>query len=153
MGVSAGVLWYDRAMAVTVQITFDSADPHALARFWAMALGYQKEDHTSFVDELLRDGRLQASDVVDTDGGRGFADVSACRDPADAGPRLFFQKVPESKVLKNRVHLDLHVGHERVKAEAARLIEYGATMAWTSDDRGAYTITLRDPEGNEFCVD
>ena len=140
-------------MAVTVQITFDCADPHDLARFWAMVLGYQEEDHTNFVDSLLAEGALQPKDVLDVDGGRGFADVSACRDPAGLGPRLFFQRVEESKVVKNRVHLDLHVGHERVKAEAARLIEYGATMAWTSDDRGAYTITLRDPEGNELCVD
>ena len=73
-------------MAVTVQITFDCADPHLVARFWAMALGYQKEDHTNFVDSLLAEGALQPKDVIDVDGGRGFADVSACRDPAGLGP-------------------------------------------------------------------
>ncbi len=69
--------------------------------------------------------------------------MAACRDPDGSGPRLFFQNVPEPKTTKNRVHLDLNVG---------RLMGLGATLAWTSDDRGAYAMTLRDPEGNELCV-
>jgi hypothetical protein len=140
-------------MTIGVQVTFDSADPHGLARFWAEALGYEVEDHSELVTELLAAGHLPAEATVEVDGTPAFADVAACRDPAGTRPRLFFQKVPEPKTAKNRVHLDLHVGAERVEAEAQRLQELGATFLWTSDDRGAFTITLGDPEGNELCVD
>jgi hypothetical protein len=136
-----------------IQITFDAADPHAQARFWAEALGYAKEDHTAIVQGLLDAGHLPAEAAIEVDGGTGFVEVAACSDHAAGRPRLLFQRVPESKTVKNRVHLDLHVGRERADAEAERLQALGATHAWTTDDRGSYTITLRDPEGNEFCVE
>lgn len=143
-------------MATGVQVTFDAADAHRLARFWAEALHYQKEDHSAFIGQLLAAGNLQSDDVIMDEGHHAFRDVAACRDPDGPGPRLFFQNVPEPKAVKNRVHLDLNIGRAggraAVEAEAARLMELGATVAWTSDDRGAYTITMRDPEGNEFCV-
>jgi len=144
------------AVAIGVQVTFDAVDAHRLARFWAEALHYQKEDHSAFIAQLVAAGQLQPADVVDDEGRQAFRDVAACRDPDGAGPRLFFQNVPEPKATKNRVHLDLNVGRvagrATVEAEAARLMGLGATLAWTSEDRGAYTMTLRDPEGNEFCV-
>lgn len=61
-------------------------------------------------------------------------------------PRIFFQQVPEPKQLKNRVHLDLASPDE--DATAARLIELGASVV----EAQHHLITLRDPEGNEFCV-
>jgi len=140
-------------MTIAVQITFDAADPHGLARFWAEALGYEREDHSDLVTSLLAAGHLPPEATVEADGKPAFADVAACSDPGGTRPRLFFQKVPEPKTAKNRVHLDLHVCAERVEAEAQRLQALGATFLWTSDDRGAYTITLADPEGNELCVD
>jgi hypothetical protein len=140
-------------MATVVQVTFDCADPHRMARFWASALRYEKEDHTTFVGELLEAGTLAAQNTVEADGGRQFADVSACRDPEGKGPRLLFQRVPEGKSVKNRVHLDLHVGPDRYEAEAKRLEELGARRLWYSDDRGASCWTMSDIEGNEFCVD
>lgn len=140
-------------MAISVQVTFDARDPHAQARFWAAALGYQKEDHTTIVDSLAATDDLPSEHIVDVDGGRGFADVAAVADPEGRGPRLFFQRVPEAKTAKNRVHLDLHVGPRSVQAEADRLIDLGASYLWTSTDRGTTCITLADPEGNEFCVD
>ena len=90
-----------------VQVTFDCADPERVARFWAEVLGY----------------------VVPADC------ASACEDPTGVGPRLFFQRVPEGKVVKNRVHLDVRVGtglvgEERLaalEAECARLVPLGAT--------------------------
>ncbi len=124
-----------------------------MARFWADALGYDKENHTAFVAELLAAGAIGPESTVEVDGGRQFADVSACRDPNGAGPRLFFQKVPERKSVKNRVHLDLHVGPDRYEAEAARLERIGARKLWFSHDRGAACWTMSDVEGNEFCVD
>lgn len=140
-------------MTVPVQVTFDCSDPHAMARFWAAALVYEKEDHSGLVESLLREGLLQPEDTVVVEGSRQFSDVSACRDPAWQGPRIFFQRVPEPKTSKNRVHLDLHVGQERYEAEAGRLEGLGAHRLWYSDDRGAKCWTMADVEGNEFCVD
>jgi hypothetical protein len=140
-------------MATTIQVTFDCADPHAMARFWAAALGYDKEDHTELVASLVAAGVLADGETADVDGGRQFADVSACRDPGAIGPRLFFQRVPEGKVGKNRVHLDLHVGPERYETEAARVEQLGARRLWYQDDRGSKCWTMADIEGNEFCVD
>src|ERR1700733_4663708 len=141
-------------MATTIQVTFDCNDPHGMARFWSAALGYEKEDHSSLVESLLTSGALQFEDTAETEGCmRQFADVSACRDPNGRGPRLYFQKVPEKKAVKNRVHLDLHVGPEHYEAEAARVEAHGARKLWYSDDRGAKCWTMADIEGNEFCVD
>jgi Glyoxalase-like domain len=139
-------------MATAVQVTFDCADPHRMAQFWASALGYEKEDHTAFVKQLLDSGSITRQETIDVDGGRQFADVSACRDREDRGPRIFFQKVPEGKAVKNRVHLDLHLGKDRYEAEVARLEAIGAHKLWFSDDRGSACWTMSDIEDNEFCV-
>jgi hypothetical protein len=144
-------------MATRVQIVFDCADPARQAAFWEAALHYVSPDppppHSSW-DEFLR-----ARGVPE----EHWNDANALEDPDGIGPRLFFQKVPEGKVAKNRVHLDLNVGggpsvalderRTRVDREAARLKELGAT-----DERGAmekdgeYWVRMNDPEGNEFCV-
>jgi hypothetical protein len=137
----------------TVQVTFDCADPHRMARFWAVVLGYVKEDHSGLVRQLLESGKLSRDATFDVDGGPQFADVSACRDPEGKGPRIYFQRVPEAKAGKNRVHLDLHVGQDGYEAEVARLEGIGARKLWFSDDRGAECWTMADIEGNEFCVD
>lgn len=142
----------DAPAGITFQVAFDTADPHGVARFWAAALGYQKEDHHDLVEQLVAAGHLPATGVVIEDGRSAFADVAACRDPAGVRPRLFFQRVPEPKAVKNRLHLDLQVGPDRLDDEVARLEGLGATYAWTSDDRGGRCVTLRDPEGNELCV-
>jgi hypothetical protein len=89
---------------------------------------------------------------------------SAIEDPDGAGPRLFFQQVPEDKVVKNRVHLDVRAapglqGEERMAAletESDRLIALGATRVRRYEPEPPMTaghIVLRDPEGNEFCLD
>ncbi|MCD2096199.1 glyoxalase family protein [Rhodococcus rhodochrous] len=145
-------------MARDIQITFDCADPAALADFWADALGYELQkppgNFVSWDDALDAMGvplerRNDASAVVDPDG---------------AGPRLFFQKVPEGKQAKNRVHLDVRAapgldGAERMaalEAEAERLVARGATRLQRHDPAppfGAGHIVMADPEGNEFCLD
>ncbi len=140
-------------MSTSVQIAFDTANPHCQARFWAAALHYEKEDHAAIVAQLLQAGLLQPDQVIEDEGRQAFRDVAACRDPAGKGPRLFFQRVPEGKTAKNRVHLDLHVGPDQQAAEVERLKALGATHLWTSTDRGAPCVTLADPEGNEFCVE
>jgi len=134
------------------QVTFDCADPHAQARFWAEVLGLEVEDHSALVQQLVAAGRLPESETIDLDGRSAFRDVAASRDPSGSEPRLFFQRVPEGKVAKNRVHLDVHVEPDQKDAERARLIGLGATFVERHDDRGGLTFVMRDPEGNEFCL-
>jgi catechol 2,3-dioxygenase-like lactoylglutathione lyase family enzyme len=134
------------------QVTFDCADPHAQAFFWARVLGVEVEDHSDFVDKLVSDGRMPADDRIEVSGRSAFRDVAACRDLSGLEPRLFFQRVPESKVAKNRVHLDIHVEPDRKLAEVERLEKLGAQLIETHSDRGPVTYVMRDPEGNEFCL-
>jgi hypothetical protein len=90
-------------------------------------------------------------------------DSNAVEDPGGDGPRLYFQTVPEPKIAKNRMHLDLNVGgggevplderRSRVDAEVVPLIALGATDARGAiEKRGEYWVRMNDPEGNEFCV-
>lgn len=88
---------------------------------------------------------------------------SACIDPSGAGPRLYFQRVPEGKVVKNRLHLDVRVGtglvgDERVAAlesECARLVALGAVRLrlLRADGVNESCLVMQDIEGNEFCLD
>jgi hypothetical protein len=139
-------------MARSFQVTFDASDPHLLCAWWASVLGYEVEDHAEQIRELLASGVLDASAVVDVGGRAAFADADACRDPAEIGARLLFQRVPEPKSAKNRVHLDLHVGKDGLDAEAERLVAAGATFVEARSHPGDRWIVLNDPEGNEFCL-
>src|ERR687889_853585 len=125
-----------------IQVTFDCADPRAVAEFWKAALGY--------VDPPIPPGfeswdAFEASLPVGSQGS-----TAACQDPEGVGPRLFFQRVPEAKTVKNRLHLDVRVGtgltgDERVaalEAEAARLEPLGARRV---------QLLLADEE-NESCL-
>lgn len=145
-------------MTVTIQITFDAADPKALGTFWAAALGYEPDapppGHATWEEALEAFGVPKER----------WNSAYALSDPTGKGPRLFFQQVPEPKIAKNRVHLDLRAapgltGDERMAAlekRCAELMTCGATRverhepdAWSS----AGFIVMRDPEGNEFCLD
>jgi hypothetical protein len=142
----------------TVQITFDCADPGALASFWASALGYQlQEPPPGFASW---DEALDAMGVPATERNR----ASAVLDPAGVGPRLFFQRVPEGKTVKNRVHIDVRAapgleGDARMAAlevEAARLAGIGASRLERHEPAPPLSgghIIMADPEGNEFCLD
>ena len=133
-------------------MAFDCADPHAQARFWAQVLGTDVEDHAELVDQLVADGRMPAEDRIVLDGRSAFRDVATCRDASGVEPRMFFQRVPEGKVAKNRVHLDIHVEPSQKAAEVERLTALGARLLATHDDRGPVTYVMADPEGNEFCL-
>ena len=103
----------------------------------------------------LRSRKGLTEDDLDS---RGVAE-----DPAGVGPRLFFQRVPEGKVVKNRVHLDVRVGtglvgEERLaalEAECARLILLGAVRGQLlrADGANESCLGMQDVEGNEFCLD
>lgn len=145
-------------MSLELQITFDCADPDALAHFWADALGYELQPPPNGFDSW--DAALQAWSVPEQEWNSRSAAI-----PSDGGgPRLFFQRVPESKAGKNRVHLDIRaapdlIGDDRMAAlatESERLVALGAEVAYRVEpDGGMETgfITMRDPEGNEFCLD
>ncbi len=143
-------------MTREIQITFDCADPAGLAEFWAETLGYQLQPPPPGFDTW--DAALEAFGVPPERRNSRSAIV------AEGAPRIFFQQVPEGKSAKNRVHLDVRVaegqqGDERMavfEAEADRLAALGATRAYRVEPDGAMEqgfITMRDPEGNEFCLD
>ena len=106
-------------------LTFDCADTMLVARFWAAALGFD----------------------VDPDSGPEDASIS---DPSGSH-HLFFQPVPEPKVAKNRLHIDLRPSVV-MAAEVERLEGLGATVQARVDVEGSFWTVMQDPEGNEFCV-
>jgi catechol 2,3-dioxygenase-like lactoylglutathione lyase family enzyme len=143
-------------MTPTFQVTFDCADPDRLARFWAEVLGYEldrpPEGYASWEDYL------RAMGIPEED----WNMASAIVDPAGQRPRIFFQRVPEGKVVKNRVHLDVNVGggrstpreesRKRVDAEVERVLTLGATKLRRLEEHGEYCVVMQDLEGNEFCL-
>ncbi|MDN4161692.1 VOC family protein [Nocardioides abyssi] len=138
-----------------VQVTFDSAEPERLARFWCEVLGYVVPPPPPGF------GSWEEVDASLPPEQQGSA--YACVDPTGQGPRLFFQRVPEGKTVKNRVHLDVRagsglVGDERLaalEAEQRRLEALGATHVRTmpADGFDESCIVMQDVEGNEFCLD
>ncbi|MFD7906232.1 VOC family protein [Kitasatospora sp. NPDC059722] len=135
------------------QVTFDCAEPERVGRFWCEVLGYAaanppKEFATWDDYENSRSPEERGS-------------WFACTDPTGVGPRLYFQRVPEGKVVKNRVHLDVRVGtglvgEERLaalEAECARLLPLGAVRVQLLYDGHDSCIAMQDIEGNEFCID
>jgi catechol 2,3-dioxygenase-like lactoylglutathione lyase family enzyme len=143
-------------MATQVQVTFDCADPAALSTFWAAALGYRLQDPPEGFatwEAFLTDLGVPENE---------WNSASAAVDPDGGGPRLYFQRVPEPKAAKNRVHLDLNFGgplgtplDERKTAvgrEVKRVTDIGAEVVREVEERGEYWVVMRDPEGNEFCL-
>jgi predicted enzyme related to lactoylglutathione lyase len=109
-------------------ICFDCTDHHRVARFWAEVLGYT----------------IHPSDAA-------TADESIALMPTEGGLRIWFNRVPESKVVKNRVHIDINMPD---RAEMQRLQRLGARVLQEIHDqegRLKWTI-MADPEGNEFCA-
>ena len=153
-------------MSRQIQVTFDTHDPAALSLFWRDALGYVHPgppgvdlpagaDPLAAWDEFL--------DRVGVPADRRNTQ-SALEDPDGPGPRLFFQQVPEDKVAKNRLHLDVRaapglVGDERMaalEAECERLVALGAKRVRRDEPAPPLSlgfIVMTDPEGNEFCLD
>jgi uncharacterized glyoxalase superfamily protein PhnB len=127
----------------------DARDPHALADFWAAALGAEVEDNSELIARVLAQGWAQESDTVRHHDRRAWRDLVAVR---GAGPRILLQRVPEEKSVKNRLHLDLNVGEENLRAEVERLVALGATEGREWREAGGHWVAMTDPEGNEFDV-
>ncbi len=137
------------------QVTFDCQNPERVARFWCEVLGYVvPPPPPGFASWDEFNLSLPAEDQ-----GSAFAIV----DPSGVGPRLFFQRVPEGRTVKNRLHLDVRVGTglvgaERLaalEAECARLLPLGATrfQFLLADGVNESCLVMQDVEGNEFCLD
>jgi len=143
-------------MATGFQVVIDCADPARLSRFWAEALGYKLDDPPKGYDSW--EDWLRQQDIPED----RWNDASAVVDPDGAGPRIYLQRVPEAKTVKNRVHLDLNISggrsapveerRGRVDAEVERLLGIGATRLRTVEEPGGYWVVMQDPEGNELCV-
>ena len=138
-------------------MTIDCASPQRVAAFWAEALGYVEKapptGYSTWADWFAAFGVPEAE----------WGDGAYLTDPAGIGPMISFLRVPEPKVVKNRVHLDLQVGGGRnnppevrwpkVVAEVERLIAAGGRVVHEDKHNGQPDhVVMADPEGNEFCV-
>jgi len=147
-------------MALGWKLVFDAGDPHQQAVFWAEALGYQIEDNSKLIEQLLAAGAVEKELCLEFQGRLFWRDAAAVRHPDDPfepfsgtglGRRLLFNRVPEVKTEKNRLHVDIHSQGER-EATVARLQEHGAKLLRHVKEPGGEWSVLTDPEGNEFCV-
>jgi hypothetical protein len=109
--------------AVIKSVSFDAADALVLARFWAAVFG-------SDVDE-------------DSTADKAFVEAAGW-----GGPNIWFNRVPEGKTAKNRMHFDLRAPGS-MDDEVSRLERLGAAVSW----RDGTHVVMTDPEGNEFCVE
>ena len=140
-------------MAFDLQVVVDSTAPHELADWWAEALGWQVEPQDeAFITRMVQAGAASESDTMRHRGALVWSLGAAITSPDPGRPRVLFQRVPEARAGKNRLHLDLRVGDERREAEVARLLGMGATELWRASQGPSTWATLADPEGNEFCV-
>lgn len=144
-------------MAFEFQVTFDSADPAALAAFWAEVLRYVPSPPP--VEFATWEAAFEAWGIPEANRN----DRAAIVDPDGVGPRVYIQKVPESKTAKNRVHLDVRAApglegaarEDALNAEYDRVVALGATLFERLEPDGVneLCIVMLDPEGNEFCLD
>lgn len=149
-------------MPLNWKLVIDAENAPILADFWAAALDYEVEDPSALITQLLAAGHLGEDAVVDHGGRtifRGYAAIRHPDDPFDAtsgighGRRLLFQEVPETKTVKNRLHIDLHGERGGLDTLVARLESLGATPVREVDKGPAgHWWIMQDPEGNEFCA-
>jgi Glyoxalase-like domain len=116
------------------ELGLDCADPGGLARFWCAVLDYEvqaEDDETVTIGSLMVGaGRYRSGPVP---------------------PVLTFARVPEGKIVKNRLHLDVNPTDRSQDEEVRRLLGLGARLADVGQGDVSW-VTLYDPEGNEFCV-
>jgi hypothetical protein len=116
------------------ELAIDCADPRALARFWCSVLDYQVQDED---DGIVTIGSPPAPEGKNQ--------------PGPVPPMLTFARVPETKIVKNRLHLDVNPVDREQDEEVRRLLDLGARRADVGQGDVSWVV-LADPEGNEFCV-
>ena len=154
-------------MAYEFQVVVDSQRPHELADWWAETLGWAVEPQDeAFIKRMIAEGHATEDDTITYNGQLRWRDGVALRHPDELGraggaqeghgggtrSRVLFQLVPESKTVKNRLHLDVRPGSDSADEVVARLTERGAKVLHTGSQGPHVWRTLADPEGNEFCV-
>jgi hypothetical protein len=142
-------------MPYRFQVTIDCNAPHALADWWADALGWQVQpSDETFIRRMIAEGHAQEQDTTTHNGVLVWREGAAIVHPTepDRAPRIYFQAVPEQKTVKNRLHLDLRTGDDEVPAVVQALVTKGATTLHDGRQGPHTWVTLTDPEGNEFCV-
>ncbi|MFD3678447.1 VOC family protein [Streptomyces sp. NPDC058613] len=143
-------------MAYTFQVTIDSVAPHALADWWADALGWEVEpSDEAFIRGLIAAGHATDEDTTTHNGVLVWKAGAAIRHPEglERAPRVLFQSVPEPKTVKNRVHLDVRTGpDEDHKSVVERLLAKGATFLHDGHQGPSVWTTIADPQGNEICI-
>ena len=138
-------------MARNFQVAFDCVDPERLAGFWAAALDYEllppPGGHATWAEY---------SSTVAEEPGEAWTKIV---DPQGKGSPLLFHRVPEAKMVKNRLHLDLRAPRstpgdrrQQVDAEVDRLVGLGGHKLHDVTDDAGYFVVMHDPEGNEFCI-
>jgi hypothetical protein len=142
-------------MALSFQVVIDCADPHSLAAWWAETLDWEVEPQDAdFIRSMVEQGLATEAETTIYNGSLVWATgcaITAGPAGPEGSPRVLFQFVPESKQVKNRVHLDLRGSADR-DALVRRLLTRGATQLHTGSQGPHTWVTMRDPEGNEFCV-
>jgi catechol 2,3-dioxygenase-like lactoylglutathione lyase family enzyme len=146
-------------MPTKFTITFDCADPEKLVHFWSEALGYTVEGPPEGFDTWW--AYWKSKGLSDEE---NYAGNDAITDPSGDGPRIWFHQVPEKKVVKNRLHLDLQesggravplaIRKRRVDAAAERLVSLEGKILekWDEPEINQYAVAMQDPEGNEFDI-
>jgi glyoxalase superfamily protein len=144
-------------MAFKVQVVFDCKDPDSLSKFYAQALHYKLQDppagYASWEAFLKELGTPEEE----------WNSASAIVDPEGLGPRIYFQQMDTQKLGKNRLHIDISASggskvplterKAQVNIEVDRLVLLGATKDHVLDEGGGeYWVVMKDPDGNEFCV-
>jgi hypothetical protein len=141
-----------------VQVVIDCADPDTLSAFWAEVLDYvvpPVPDGFETWDDWYRSIGVPEDEL----------DIGNDRlvDPEGIGPDFWFQRVPEPKIVKNRLHIDIRISggravpidirKQRIDAKAEQMLALGATVVRWHDQEvdGHYAVTMQDIEGNEFC--
>src|SRR3712207_3748051 len=131
-------------MAYDFQVTVDAADPHTQADWWAETLGWEVEPtDEAFIRRMIAGGHATEADTRTYNGALVWRDGAAIRQPGN-DRRVLFQTVPEAKVVKNRVHLDVRVGADNVEAELHRLTARGAKFLHRGQQGPHRWVTLAD---------
>jgi len=138
------------------QVVFDCRDAHPLADWWAETMDWQVEPQDeAFIRSMIEQGLDTEADTTIHRGALVWR-ASAIHPVAEESPdrpRWLFQEVPESKTVKNRVHIDIRADADTdVAGLRASLVARGATVLHEGREGPHTWVTMTDPEGNEFCV-
>ena len=128
-----------------------------LAEWWADLLGWTVEpSDEAFIRKMIEEGYAKEEETTRHNGVLVWKEGAAILHPDEpakgARKRILFQLVPERKTVKNRVHLDIRMGPEKVDGELERLTARGATFQHRGQQGPHTWVTITDPEGNELCL-